>query len=274
MARTRTAAAARRPATAAARGTAARRVSGPIRPGHPRPVRAVPASARVPAAAVAVPATGAGARLRALPDHRLLDTLLRSRAWIWLLGIGLGGIVAMQVSLLKMNAGIGTAVQASAELEHQNAALQEQVAELSSGDRISSAAGALGLVMPGAGAVDYLDSRPGVDARRAAENMTAPTDAARQLLADGGRTTVASSATTTAPTTTSTSTTTTPTNTTTTPTTTSTTPAETTTAPSTTVAPPPAATQTPSTATGGTLTQQQASAAPAQTSGGATAPGQ
>ena len=152
-----------------------RRVSGPIRPGHPRPVTAVPPRVRADAAgAAALPApslrwrvsTGAMRVLRELPDHRLLDTLLRSRAWIWLLGIALGGVVAMQVSLLKMNAGIGTAVQKSSELEHSNATLEEQVAELSSGERISDAAGALGLIVPNAGSVGYLTVRPGVDAVR------------------------------------------------------------------------------------------------------------
>jgi hypothetical protein len=44
-------------------------------------------------------------RIRALPDHRLVDGLLRSQAWIWVIGIALGGIVFMQVHLLKLNAG-------------------------------------------------------------------------------------------------------------------------------------------------------------------------
>ena len=64
----------------------ARRVSGPVRPvaapGRPRPAVIAPQ-----------PHDSLAGRLRSLPDHRLLDTLLRSRAWIWLLGIALGGIV-------------------------------------------------------------------------------------------------------------------------------------------------------------------------------------
>jgi cell division protein FtsL len=159
----------------------------------------VPPQVRVaaPGGVSALPSTGALARLRAVPDHRFLDTLLRSRAWIWLMGIALGGIVAMQVSLLKMNAGIGTSVQKSAELQHANAALEEQVAELSSGERIGDAAGNLGLIVPDAGSVGYLSVRPSIDAARAARNMTAPSDAARQLMANGGKpigTTVAATA--------------------------------------------------------------------------------
>jgi cell division protein FtsL len=140
-------------------------------PGRPRP---------------ATPVTGAtqavGATLRALPDHRLLDTLLRSRAWIWLLGMALGGIVFMQVSLLQMNNGIGNAVAKSTELEHRNALLAEQVATLSSGERIQAEAERLGLVSPDAGTVDFLTPRGSLDASRAADNMTPPSDAARTAM--------------------------------------------------------------------------------------------
>jgi hypothetical protein len=150
----------------------------------------VPAPPRRPisGATVALPSGRPLQRLRALPDHRLLDTLLRSRAWIWLLGLGLGGIVFMQVSLLKMNAGIGRAVETASTLERANAQLEGQVAELSSGDRIRTAAKGLGLISPDAGAVGYLRVRPGgIDGRRAARNMTVPSDQARQALATDGR---------------------------------------------------------------------------------------
>jgi hypothetical protein len=210
MGRTRAAATARRSTTHAP--PAPRRVSGPIRPGHPRPVTAVPPRLHVPAPAPATRTTSVTDKLRALPDHRWLDTLLRSRAWIWLLGIALGGIVAMQVSLLKMNAGIGRSVQAGAALQHANASLEEEIAELSSGTRISLAAQDMGLVVPDAGSVGYLTVRPKVDAVRAAQNMTAPSQAARELLASGGRTDSATApvvpATTTQTTTTTTATTT------------------------------------------------------------------
>jgi cell division protein FtsL len=149
-------------------------------------VRSVPAPRR-PISGATVSTTLPLHRLRALPDHRWLDSLLRSRAWIWIMGIGLGGIVFMQVSLLKMNAGIGMDVQKSTELQHANAALEEQVAELSSGERIADQAGKLGLIVPNAGDVGYLTVRAQVDAARAAQNMTAPSDAARQELASGGK---------------------------------------------------------------------------------------
>lgn len=177
MSRARTAAARRGRAGAVSRHP--RRVSGPVRP------RAVPGRPR-PATPIAAPPFTLGARVRALPDHRLLDRLLRSRAWIWLLGIALGGIVAMQVSLLGMNAGISKSVQTSTDLEHANALLQLEIAELSSGERVNRAAVELGLATPDAGTVEHLRPRKRVDPRRAADSITPPSEAARTNLANGG----------------------------------------------------------------------------------------
>ena len=58
----------------------------------------------------------------------MLDRLLRSRLWIWALGALLGGIVAMQVSLLKLNSGISRAVETTTTLERQNADLEAGIA--------------------------------------------------------------------------------------------------------------------------------------------------
>src|SRR4051812_40034834 len=77
---------------------APRRVSGPVR----RPVPAPRPQVRG--------RTGAFERLARIPDHRIVDRLLRSRLCIWVIGIMLGGIVFMQVSLLRMNTGIQRAV--------------------------------------------------------------------------------------------------------------------------------------------------------------------
>lgn len=159
-----------------------RRVSGPVAPPRPVPVPGRPR----PNTPVSVPHQTFGATLRALPDHRLLDIVLRSRAWIWLLGAALGGIVFMQVSLLGMNAGIGAAVAQSTELQHQNALLGQEVAALSSGARIEEAARLNGLVSPDAGDVGFVTTRGGLDASRAVERMTKPSDIARANLASGG----------------------------------------------------------------------------------------
>src|SRR5215218_4246275 len=154
-----------------------RRVSGPV--ARPVPAVALPAPQRRGS-------TGVFERLRALPEHRVVDRLLRGRAWIWLIGIMLGGIVAMQVSLLKLNAGISHSVEAAGTLERVNADLETEVARLSSGERIQLAAADEGMVAPPAGDVGYLTARPQTDPRLAAERMQSPSEAARQLMASGG----------------------------------------------------------------------------------------
>ncbi len=145
----------------------ARRVSGPLR----RPAgRAAP---------VPRPVAPLGARVlagvRALPDHPLLDRLVRGRTWIVLIGAGLIGIVFVQVSLLRLNAGIGRDVARTTVLERENAARRAEVSALESGGRIARAAGELGFVTPPPGSAGFLAPRAG-DARRAVAVMRAPGD--------------------------------------------------------------------------------------------------
>jgi hypothetical protein len=147
-----------------------RRISGPI---------AAPAGAPRPRN------TSVFARIRAMPDHRIVDRLLRSRLWIWALGLALGGIVTMQVSLLKLNSGISRAVETTTTLERQNDDLEASIARLSSPDRVESGAATLGMVMPPAGDVDYLSAGPN-DAANAVRRMQPPSDDAAALLANNG----------------------------------------------------------------------------------------
>jgi cell division protein FtsL len=149
-----------------------RRVSGPVA----RP-QAVPAP-RI--------GTGVFERVRALPDHRVIDRLLRGRVWICFVGVALMGIVAMQVSLLKLNSGIGRAVETTATLERQNSQMEAEIARLASGERIRAGADKRGMVTPAAGEVHFLRVRPGGDAARAVQRMRAPSDAARELMANAG----------------------------------------------------------------------------------------
>jgi cell division protein FtsL len=160
--------------TVAPRGP--RRVSGPVAR------RAVP----TPAGGAALPrTTSVFARVRALPDHRVVDRLLRSRLWIWAVGLALGGIVTMQVSLLKLNSGISRAVETTTTLERQNADLEASIARLSSPDRIESGATTLGMLMPPAGDVAYLRAGP-EDAAQAVKRMEPPSADAAALLQNGG----------------------------------------------------------------------------------------
>jgi hypothetical protein len=214
-----------------------RRVSGPI--ARPLPAVALPAPQRRGT-------TGVFERLRALPEHRVVDRLLRGRAWIWLIGLMLGGIVAMQVSLLKLNSGISASVEQAATLERRNAALETEVAKLGAGERIQQTAAEEGMVAPPAGDVEYLTARPGTDPRLAARRMQSPSEEAIDVMANGGRalaplapTTVAPAIGTTVPTTTD------PTATTTDPTATTTDPTATTVPPAPTPTPSPVVTPAP-----------------------------
>src|SRR5918997_528369 len=156
-----------------------RRVSGPV--ARPRPVP--PVASPQPRRGT----TGVFERLRALPESRFVDRILRGRVWIWVIGIMLGGIVAMQVSLLKLNAGISASVEQAGTLERVNADLETEVARLSSGERIQQAAAEEGMVAPPAGDVGFLTARPGKDPALAVERMQSPSDEARQVMANGGK---------------------------------------------------------------------------------------
>jgi hypothetical protein len=151
-----------------------RRVSGPLRP---TPV----------GAPVRRGTTGVFERIRALPEHRVVDGLLRGRVWIWLVGLLLGGIVAMQVSMLKLNTGISRAVTTMGTVERQNANLEADIARLSASERVQSAALAEGMVAPPAGSMEFLTARPDRDPKQAARRMQPPSDDAAAVMANGGR---------------------------------------------------------------------------------------
>jgi cell division protein FtsL len=156
--------------------TLPRRISGPI--ARPRAGWVGTDSPR--------PVTGVFDRIKALPDHRVIDRLLRGRVWICFIGVALMGIVAMQVSMLKLNSGISRAVETTATLERQNSDMEARIARLASGERIRAAADKGGMVAPAAGEIHYLRVRGGIDGRLAARRMRAPSDDAKSLMANHG----------------------------------------------------------------------------------------
>ena len=181
-------------ASAAARLGTGRRA--PAQPGHRRTLRRSlsPRSARrVSGPSARSAAAGAQALAPALPriDLRLprvspraltgrigLGGFVGGRMWIGVFAALLLGLVFLQVSLLKLNSGISVNVERAQALERQNASLRGALSQLDAGQRIQDVAGALGMVMPGAGAVCYLDARTrgacsGGDAA-AASNATDP----------------------------------------------------------------------------------------------------
>jgi hypothetical protein len=151
---------------------APRRVSGPRRP--PRA-----ALAGAGGAAVARPPLSLrlGRRAMRVGDARVLDRLVRGRAWIAIVAAALIGIVFMQVSMLKLNAGVSRAVTAADTLERQNSILRADISKLDSGERIQDAALNSGMVTPPAGDVRYLDGER-ADAARASASIKPPSPVA------------------------------------------------------------------------------------------------
>lgn len=144
-----------------------RRVSGPARPAR-RPARTTQPAVHAPLTARAV------AFVRALPDHQLLDRIIRGRAWIPLLGVLLAGIVAMQVEVLKLSAGMGRSLERGTALQSRNQQLRASVAELSDDQRIESLAAGMGMVMPAPAAVHFLTPGGQADVVHALSSVHAP----------------------------------------------------------------------------------------------------
>jgi hypothetical protein len=112
-------------------------------------------------------------RTRRLSDSRLLDRLIRGQLWIPLVAAGLMGIVFMQVSMLKLNAGIGRAVQSAGTLERQNQTLRADVSHMESSSKIDAVAKSLGMVEPStATAPNYVSASANGLAAAAARHMT------------------------------------------------------------------------------------------------------
>jgi hypothetical protein len=124
------------------------------------------------------------ALVRGLPEHSLIDRLVRGRAWIPLLGVLLAGIVAMQVEILKLGTTMGRAMERSSLLQTQNESLQANVARLADDQRIERLAAAAGMTMPTADSLGFLSARRGGLGRTIA-NIHAPDPAgfASQLAA-------------------------------------------------------------------------------------------
>ena len=108
--------------------------------------------------------------------HRFLDRLLRGRVWIALVAFALLGIVAMQVTMLRLGASIGASVNRIQQLEQANQNAATNIARLEPGGGVASKAAKLGMVYPPAGNVVYLHNGPGL-AGVGAASITRPTAA-------------------------------------------------------------------------------------------------
>lgn len=112
-------------------------------------------------------AVGAAGAVRDLSDSNLIMRLTRGRGWIAVLCALLGGIVALNVLSLSLNAGAGRLGLQIDRLETQNSVLRAQIAERLSASRVEAAASSLGLANPDPKEISYLSARDG-DAERLA----------------------------------------------------------------------------------------------------------
>jgi hypothetical protein len=163
-----------------------RRTSGPARRTAQRPPLSRAISARM------------GRFVRGLPDHPLLDQIVRGRAWIPLLGILLAGIVAMQVEVLKLSANMGRSLERGTALQSRNEQLRASVAQLGDDQLIERIAASMGMVMPPPAAVKFLASRPAGQMGRALAGIHAPNPTAYAASVQALQTAATAAAVTTA----------------------------------------------------------------------------
>jgi hypothetical protein len=161
----------------------------PRRAPAPRGPRRISGPAR-PATAPRRPATGATdqaglvfgllSALESLAKHRLLDRLIRGRVWIGLVAFALIGIVTLQLGLLKLNGGIGRALEHEALLQRENAALSIENSELAAGTHVEQGAAKLGMAFVPAGALRFLGASGHGDTGKAAAALASAAHAAAQ----------------------------------------------------------------------------------------------
>jgi hypothetical protein len=146
-----------RPAPRPAPRPRPRRVSGPARPQQQQGL-----------------ALGALSALETVSTHRLLDRLIRSRAWIGLIAFALIGIVALQLGLLQLNSGIGRSLEREALLQRENASLNIENSELAGGDRVEEEAKRLGMGLVSEKSLRFLSAHPHADASHATRVLQTP----------------------------------------------------------------------------------------------------
>lgn len=148
------------------------------------PRRALAGGGSVAMLPVAALGRTAGA-VSGLADCGFVVAMTRSRGWIGLLAVLLGGIVALNVWGLGLSAaGSATAMRIDG-LQRDNSVLRGRIATRLSNDRIEREAAALGLAVPAPDAVTYLRSGDG-DARKAAKRIAAgEVSASAPLVAPG-----------------------------------------------------------------------------------------
>jgi len=148
------------------------RSAAPSRAPRRAPARSKPAAGRMPRAAASsgnvamLPVNAVGG----IADSGVVMGMARSRVWIGVLGVLLGGIVAINVVGLSLSA---SGSQTSAKIDdliRDNSVQQSRLAHRLSNGRISKEATTLGLAVPAPDAVHYLKASDS-DAKQAAQRL-------------------------------------------------------------------------------------------------------
>lgn len=105
-----------------------------------------------------------------LADSGVVIGMARSRLWIGVLGVLLGGIVAMNVVGLSLSSSESRTASRIDELIRANSVQQSRLAHRLSNGEISRKAAALGLTVPAPDAVHYISAGSN-DAERAAKRL-------------------------------------------------------------------------------------------------------
>jgi hypothetical protein len=92
-----------------------------------------------------------------LADSGLIVRMTRGRLWIGVLATLLVGIVALNVLALSFSASSSKTAGMAEDLARENAALRSQLATAASDERVQGEAAELGLILPEAGSIRYLE---------------------------------------------------------------------------------------------------------------------
>jgi hypothetical protein len=170
--RSRTAAKPKARATASKRPAAKRAASASTARSKPAAsrTRRAPAPARRASVSTAPRALTPVVAVGGLADCGVVMGMTRSRLWIGVLGVLLGGIVALNVWGLSLSASSSATASKIDSLERENSVLRARGATRLSNERVEAAATALGLSVPAADQVKYLKAGDG-DAARAAKRL-------------------------------------------------------------------------------------------------------
>jgi hypothetical protein len=110
--------------------------------------------------------------LERLASHRLLDRLIRGRAWLVLVTFALIGIVTLQLALLKLNGTVGRALHSEALLQRENATLSIENSQLAAADHVQAGAAQLGMAFASSAALRFLAPSSHADFARGAAALS------------------------------------------------------------------------------------------------------